>query len=243
MKKEEKDSRITYPSQEPQSFTFQDLKGYLIVFEGMDGSGKTTQISKLMDYLLHKKIDSYKTNFLRLVFTKDITSVAKWKNCNPLTRSLIDTLALYEEIMSNVISRLREGKIVILDRYLYTIMSRYSVRGIDEPWLRSLLSLLPKPDIVFYVKTRVETCLARKNGEMLSYWECGCDIYGDDPFVRECYSEKEYSSSFIKYQTIVEEKLRGFLPSDITFVLNGESEETDIHEEIISELRCRNILM
>ncbi|CCV65003.1 Thymidylate kinase [Alteracholeplasma palmae J233] len=242
MKKNEEKLRVTYPSRSPQMLSLNNFKGTLIVFEGMDGAGKSTQINKLINYLSSKSFESYSVNFLRSTFTKDITSMAKWKNSNPITRVLIDSLGLYEEINNIFLESLKEKRVIILDRYIYTILSRYSVRGIDKNWLKSLLSLLPQPDIIFYIKTNIETCLERKKGSMLSYWECGCDIYGSDPSIRESYSFADYSNAFIKYQTSLDRVMKKILPHNVTYVLNGNLNENDLHNDITKQLRERGIL-
>jgi dTMP kinase len=160
--------------------------GKLIIVEGIDGSGKSTQVRLLEKWLRYKGIPVFFTEWNSSEQVKEIISRGKKKNLlTPTTFSLLhatDFAARYER---NMLPLLRAGYIVFADRYIYTAFARDVVRGCSPEWVRHLYSFAIKPDIAFYFKVPVEVSFERivKNRPKLKYYEAGMDLnLSNDPY-------------------------------------------------------------
>lgn len=162
------------------------LGGKLIIVEGIDGSGKSTQIRLLEKWLRYIGIPVFFTEWNSSEQIKEIISIGKKKNLlTPTTFSLLhatDFAARYER---NIFPLLRAGYVVLADRYIYTAFARDVVRGCSPEWVRNVYSLAVKPDIAFYFKVPVEVSFDRivKNRPKLKYYEAGMDLnLSNDPY-------------------------------------------------------------
>lgn len=162
------------------------LGGKLIIVEGIDGSGKSTQIRLLEKWLRYIGIPVFFTEWNSSEQIKEIISIGKKKNLlTPTTFSLLhatDFAARYER---NIFPLLRAGYAVLADRYIYTAFARDVVRGCSPEWVRNVYSLAVKPDIAFYFKVPVEVSFDRivKNRPKLKYYEAGMDLnLSNDPY-------------------------------------------------------------
>lgn len=169
------------------------LKGKLIVIEGADGSGRSTQIALLRDSLERQGYPTAEIGLKRSTLVGRELEAAKEGNIlSPLTFSLFYATDFADQLENIIIPALRADFIVLADRYIYTLMARDIVRGVDPQWVREVYSIALVPDAVFYLKVSPHGLAERnfrKNG-MLDYWESGMDIQrsGD---MYEC---------FIRYQ-------------------------------------------
>lgn len=161
-------------------------KGKLIIVEGVDGSGKSTQIRLLEKWLRYIGMPVFFTEWNSSEQVKEIISRGKRKNLlTPTTFSLLhatDFAARYER---NIFPLLRAGYIVLADRYIYTAFARDVVRGCSPEWVRHVYGFAVKPDIAFYFKVPVEISFDRiaKNRPKLKYYEAGMDLnLSNDPF-------------------------------------------------------------
>ena len=162
------------------------IGGKLIIVEGIDGSGKSTQIRLLEKWLRYIGIPVFFTEWNSSEQIKEIISIGKKKNLlTPTTFSLLhatDFAARYER---NIFPLLRAGYAVLADRYIYTAFARDVVRGCSPEWVRKVYSLAVKPDIAFYFKVPVEVSFDRivKNRPKLKYYEAGMDLnLSNDPY-------------------------------------------------------------
>jgi dTMP kinase len=162
------------------------IDGKLIIVEGIDGSGKSTQIRLLEKWLRYIGIPVFFTEWNSSEQIKEIISIGKKKNLlTPTTFSLLhatDFAARYER---NIFPLLRAGYVVLADRYTYTAFARDVVRGCSPEWVRNVYSLAVKPDIAFYFKVPVEVSFDRivKNRPKLKYYEAGMDLnLSNDPY-------------------------------------------------------------
>jgi dTMP kinase len=161
-------------------------RGKLIIVEGVDGSGKSTQIRLLEKWLRYIGMPVFFTEWNSSEQVKEIISRGKRKNLlTPTTFSLLhatDFAARYER---NIFPLLRAGYIVLADRYIYTAFARDVVRGCSPEWVRHVYGFAGKPDIAFYFKVPVEISFDRivKNRPKLKYYEAGMDLnLSNDPF-------------------------------------------------------------
>jgi dTMP kinase len=162
------------------------IDGSLIIVEGIDGSGKSTQIRLLEKWLRYIGIPVFFTEWNSSEQVKEIISKGKKKDLlTPTTFSLLhatDFAARYER---NIFPLLRAGYVVLADRYIYTAFARDVVRGSSPEWVRHVYSLAVKPDIAFYFRVPVEVSFDRivKNRPKLKYYEAGMDLnLSNDPY-------------------------------------------------------------
>lgn len=162
------------------------ISGKLIIVEGVDGSGKSTQVRLLEKWLRYIGIPVFFTEWNSSEQVKEIISKGKRKNLlTPTTFSLLhatDFAARYER---NIFPLLRAGYVVLADRYIYTAFARDVVRGCSLEWVRHVYGLAVKPDIAFYFRVPVEVSFDRivKNRPKLKYYEAGMDLnLSNDPY-------------------------------------------------------------
>ena len=152
--------------------------GLLIVIEGTDGSGKSTQINLLKRWIEDKSygcmVSEWKTS--RLI--ANVIDDAKEKNLlNATTFSLLYAADFADRLENTIIPALNAGFVVLLDRYTYTAFARDVVRGLDFEWVKKLYGFAPEPDLVFYLDVPIDILLKRVIGTTgLDYWESGRDI-------------------------------------------------------------------
>lgn len=173
-----------------------ELKGKLIVIEGPDGSGRSTQIAVLTNWLEGRGYAVEQVGLRRSTLIGPELARAKEGNVlSPRTLSLFYATDFADQLENRIIPALRAGFIVLADRYIYTLMARDIVRGAEFEWLRSVYSIALVPDIVMYLRVAPQRLLERYiyRGRELDYWESGMDI----GFSRSWYD------SFIRYQTEV----------------------------------------
>jgi dTMP kinase len=162
------------------------VPGKLIVVEGIDGSGKSTQIRLLEKWLKYKGHSVFFTEWNSSEQVKEIISKGKKKNLlTPTTFSLLhatDFAARYER---NIFPLLRAGYIVLADRYIYTAFARDVVRGCSPDWVRKVYGFATKPDITFYFRVSVDVAIDRilAGRPKLKFYEAGMDLnLSSDPY-------------------------------------------------------------
>lgn len=171
-----------------------DLKGKLIVLEGPDGSGRSTQIALLTEWLERRGYAVEHVGLKRSTLVANELAEAKDGNVlSPRTLSLFYATDFADQLEHRILPALRAGFIVLADRYIYTLMARDIVRGADLPWLQSVYSIALVPDLVMYLRVAPQKLMERYiyRGRELDYWESGMDIG---------YSRSWYDS-FIRYQS------------------------------------------
>lgn len=156
-----------------------DIKGKLIIVEGIDGSGKSTQIHLLDQWLKFKNIPAFLSEWNSSEIVKNITSRGKKKEqLTPTTFSLLHATDFADRYERNIFPLLRAGYIVLADRYIYTAYARDIVRGCNPLWIKKLYSFALKPDITFYFRVPVDIAAGRilSGRPKLKYYEAGMDL-------------------------------------------------------------------
>lgn len=157
----------------------EDFSGKLIVIEGADCSGRSTQISYLKEWLEASGHAVLDTGFKRSMLVGDVISEAKKGNTlGKTTLSLLYCTDFADQLENKIIPALKSGYIVLSDRYIFTLMARDIVRGASKDWLIQLFGFALVPDAIFYLNIEPEKLLHRtfaKYGH-LDYWESGMDI-------------------------------------------------------------------
>ncbi len=153
--------------------------GRLFIVEGIDGSGKSTQMSLLAQWLRSEGYTVVFSEWNSSPIVKSATSRGKKKRIlTPLTFSLIHATDFADRVEREIVPSLKAGAIVLADRYVYTAFARDVVRGVDPAWVRSLYRFAVVPDIAFYFRTPLEVALRRilSGRPKLKYYEAGMDI-------------------------------------------------------------------
>ena len=156
-----------------------DTPGKLIAVEGLDGSGKSTQV-----YLLKRWLDlsGYKVFFTEWnssSIVREATRKGKRRNLlTPTTFSLIHCTDFADRYERNILPMLKAGFIVLADRYKFTALARDTVRGCSQEWVEQLYSFAFQPDITFYFSLPLRTALDRilSGRPALKYHEAGMDL-------------------------------------------------------------------
>jgi dTMP kinase len=162
------------------------LPGKLIVVEGIDGSGKSTQIRLLEKWLRYNKMDVFLTEWNSSEMVKEITSKGKKKgSLTPITFSLLHATDFADRYERNILPLLRAGYVVLADRYIFTAFARDVTRGCNPKWVRKVYNYAIKPDITFYFRVPIDVAIERilSGRPKLKYYEAGMDLgLSNDPY-------------------------------------------------------------
>ncbi|PYV45837.1 MAG: thymidylate kinase [Acidobacteria bacterium] len=153
--------------------------GKLIIAEGIDGSGKTTQMILLQKWLLAQGRRVFFTEWNSSPLVKKATKEGKKTDTlTPTTFSLLHATDFADRLNYQIVPPLKAGMIVIADRYAYTAFGRDTVRGVHPLWVRMLYQFAIKPDGAFYFKVPIEVSLERLLSVrmQLKYYEAGMDL-------------------------------------------------------------------
>lgn len=203
--------------------------GLLIVLEGTDGVGKSTQVNLLKNYIENECYGCMSSEWKTSRLISNVINEAKDKNLlNTTTFSLLYAADYADRLENNIIPALKAGFVVILDRYIYTAFVRDSVRGHDINWVKKLYDFAPVPDLIFYLDVSVDILLKRIIGSTgLDYYESGRDIG---------LSTDIYNSFEIYQKRCIEEYKK--LQKEYNFIkINGEQPKNLIHEQIKTKVK------
>src|SRR5262245_54887750 len=172
------------------------LAGKLIVVEGADGSGRSTQIARLVGWLEGGEHATVQVGLKRSsLVSAELEQAQNGNILSHTTLSLFYATDFADQLENIILPALKAGFMVLADRYIYTLMARDMVRGMDEAWLRNLYGVALVPDAVFYLNVSPEVLVQRNlaKNAALDYWESGMDIG----------LSRDMFDSFIKYQTLM----------------------------------------
>src|SRR6266568_5589722 len=169
------------------------LPGRLIVIEGTDSVGRSTQLHLLRPWLESSGYAVIDTEMTRSELAgAGLKQAKEGHTLGPITLNLFYATDFVDRFESQILPALRAGFIVLTDRYIYSLIARALVRGAEPHWIRSIYGLALKPDAIFYLRIDIEDLIPRvlqRRG--FNYWESGMDMrLGGDLF-----------ESFVNYQT------------------------------------------
>ncbi len=168
--------------------TFAELgfSGRLIAVEGLDGSGKSTQIYLLKRWLDLQGLKVFFSPWNSSELVKNATSKGKKQELlTPTTFSLIHATDFADRYERQLVPLLRAGYLVLCDRYIFTAYARDTVRGCPPEWVRGLYRFAALPDLTFFFKAQLEVSLQRilDGRPTLKYFEAGMDLHlSPDPY-------------------------------------------------------------
>jgi dTMP kinase len=201
------------------------LTGNLIVVEGADGSGRSTQISRLVEWLEGCGHATVQVGLKRSTLVSEELEQAQQGNILSRTTLSLFYATDYADQLENVIlPALKAGFMVLADRYIYTLMARNMVRGMDEKWLKNLYGIALQPDAVFYLNVSPEQLVQRNfaKNHSLDYWESGMDLG----------LSRDMFDSFLKYQALMAQQ---FVKLQATYnftIIDGDRPSHAITDEL-----------
>jgi dTMP kinase len=178
----------------PPGLDTSNLSGKLIVIEGPDAVGRSTQVVQLRQWLEHEGHAVLDTGMARSALAgKGIARAKEGNTLGPVTMTLYYVTDFADRLENEIIPALRAGFIVLTDRYTFSIMARAIARGEDPAWIENVCGFGLAPHAVYYLKARVKDLVSRVviGRGAFDYWESGMDYhFGEDMY-----------ESFVKYQT------------------------------------------
>ena len=202
-----------------------ELAGSLIVIEGMDGSGRSTQIALLQEWLESEGF-SVQTSGLRRsnLVGRDIDELLAKNAVTRLTLALMYATDFFDQLEHRIVPALRSGAVVLADRFIFTLIARGVVRGINRDYLSGLYAMALRPHLTFWLNVRPETAFARefKKAQAISYWEAG----------RDMSLSHDLYWSFVRYQTMIKRELENMAKKNAFIELDGEASVSSVNKQL-----------
>ncbi len=203
----------------------EQLRGKLIVVEGADGSGRSTQIARLVAWLEGTGHHTVQVGLKRSTLVSEELEKAQQGNIlSRTTLSLFYATDFADQLENMILPALRAGSMVLADRYIYTLMARDLVRGMNEAWLTSLYGIALVPDAVFYLEVSPEQLVQRvfAKTKQLDYWESGMDLG----------LSRDMFESFLKYQALMHDQFRRLTLTYKFHIIEAERAPELVFEEL-----------
>jgi dTMP kinase len=202
-----------------------EITGSLIVIEGMDGSGRSTQIALLQEWLESEGF-AVQTSGLRRsnLVGRDIDELLAKNAVTRLTLALMYATDFFDQVEHRILPALRSGTVVLADRFIFTLIARGVVRGINRDYLSGLYAMALRPHLTFWLNVRPETAFARefKKAQAISYWEAG----------RDMSLSHDLYWSFIRYQTMIKREFEVMAKRHSFIELDGESSVPTVNKQL-----------
>jgi len=207
----------------------ESLNGQLIVVEGADGSGRSTQINLLRNWLERRGYPTVNVGLKRsMLVSRELEFAMRGNILGTRTLSLFYATDFADQFENRILPALRSGFVVLADRYIYTLMARAIVRGMEADWIQEVYSIALVPDAVFYIAVSPEVLVERnlRKHAVLDYWESGMDMNR---------SQNMYDS-FIGYQKDIQRQFRKMQKVYGFETVNGNRTPRAIQKELQSKI-------
>jgi dTMP kinase len=171
-----------------------NLSGKLIVIEGADAVGRSTQVTQLRQWLEQEGHAVLDTGMARSALAgKGIAQAKEGNTFGPVTMTLYYVTDFADRLENEIVPALRAGFVVLTDRYIFSIMARAIARGEDPQWIERVCGFGLVPHSVYYLRAKVKDLVSRVviGRGAFDYWESGMD----------CHFGEDMYESFVKYQT------------------------------------------
>lgn len=207
----------------------QELGGLLIVIEGPDSSGRSTQIWLLSRWLEQIGYAVEQMGLKRSKLVANELEKAKEGNIlSPRTMALFYATDFYDQLENRIVPALRAGSVVLADRYIFTLMARDMIRGARADWLKPLYSMAVVPDAVYLLETSAENLLDRtlSSRGQLDYWESGMDLG----------LARDWFDSFRRYQESMRWQFDQLVTGYGIERVDGNRSILEVHEDLKSRI-------
>ena len=201
------------------------IKGKLIVIEGPDASGRSTQITMITSHLEANGHAVVNTGLRRSeLIGEGILEAKRNLMLGKRTLSLFYAADFADQLENKMIPALRAGYIVLADRYIYTLMARDAVRGISRRWSHNLFGFVVKPDLVYYLDVDPNELVHRvfQKNSSLDYYESGADLRLSEDMLE----------SFLKYQRLIGKEFQRMQKQYGIVPINGNRTVVEINSEL-----------
>jgi dTMP kinase len=201
------------------------IKGRLIVIEGPDASGRSTQITMITSHLEANGHAVVNTGLRRSeLIGEGILEAKRNLMLGKRTLSLFYAADFADQLENKIIPALRAGYIVLADRYIYTLMARDAVRGINRRWSHNLYGFAVKPDLVYYLDVDPNELVHRvfQKNSSLDYYESGADLRISEDMLE----------SFLKYQRLIGKEFQRMQKRYGIVPINGNRTVVEINSEL-----------
>src|ERR1700719_292023 len=206
-------------------FDHSQITGSLIVISRMDGSGRSTQITLLQEWLESEGF-AVQTSGLRRsnLVGRDIDQLLAKNAVTRLTLSLMYATDFFDQVEHRILPALRAGTVVLADRFIFTLIARGVVRGINRDYIGGLYAMALRPHLTFWLNVRPETAFARefKKAQAISYWEAG----------RDMSLSHDLYWSFIRYQTMIKREFEVMAKRHSFIELDGEASVSSVNKQL-----------
>ena len=210
----------------------EEWSGSLIVLEGSDGSGRSTQIALLTEWLESEGF-AVQTMGLRRssLVAEDIDDLLANNAVTRMTLALMYATDFYDQLEHRIGPALRSGMLVLADRYIFTLIARAVVRGIDREYLHGLYQMALRPDLTFWLNLRPEMAFERefKKSHAISYWEAG----------RDMSLSADLYKSFIRYQGMVRKEFELLARRHHFIEVDGERNVAEVNGDLRAQIAAR----
>lgn len=203
--------------------------GRLVVVEGTDGVGRSTQIAMLREWLEAEGYAVLVTGFRRSeLAASGIDRAMRGNTLDPLTLNLFYATDFWDRLEKNIVPALRSGMVALVDRYIFSIIARARVRGVSPRWLNDVFEFAVVPDVVLYLDVDVEHLVPRVlSVRQLDHWESGEDfLRGPDLY-----------QNFIRYQSALIDEFRELAKEHQFVTVDGRGSVGDVFEALQTEVR------
>jgi dTMP kinase len=191
----------------------------------MDGSGRSTQIALLQEWLESEGF-AVQTSGLRRsnLVGRDIDELLAKNAVTRLTLSLMYATDFFDQVEHRILPALRSGTVVLADRFIFTLIARGVVRGINRDYISGLYAMALRPHLTFWLNVRPETAFARefKKAQAISYWEAG----------RDMSLSHDLYWSFIRYQTMIKREFELMAKRHSFIELDGETSVSAVNKQL-----------
>ena len=202
-----------------------EITGNLVVIEGMDGSGRSTQIALLQEWLESEGF-AVQTSGLRRsnLVGRDIDELLAKNAATRLTLALMYATDFFDQVEHRILPALRSGTVVLADRFIFTLIARGVVRGINRDYMSGLYAMALRPHLTFWLNVRPETAFGRefKKAQAISYWEAG----------RDMSLSHDLYWSFIRYQTMIKREFEIMAKKHNFLELDGEASVSTVNKQL-----------
>ena len=207
----------------------EETPGRLVVVEGTDGVGRSTQIAMLREWLEAEGYAVLVTGFRRSELAANgIDRAMRGNTLDPMTLNLFYATDFWDRLEKNIVPALRSGMVALVDRYIFSIIARARVRGVSPRWLNDVFEFAVVPDIVLYLDVDVEHLVPRVlSVRQLDHWESGEDfLRGPDLY-----------ENFITYQSALIDEFRELAKEHQFVTVDGRGSVGDVFQALQIEVR------
>lgn len=222
-------STLSFYGHTPPGVGAESVPGRLIVIEGTDGVGRSTQIAMLQEWLEAEGYAVLVTGFRRSeLAASGIDRAMRGNTLDALTLNLFYATDFWDRMEKSIVPALRTGMVALVDRYIFSIIARARIRGVPSGWLDDVFEFALVPDRVLFLDVDVEHLLPRVlSVRQLDHWESGEDfLRGPDLY-----------DNFIRYQGALIEEFRSLAKQHEFVTVDGRGSVGDVFRMLQAEVR------